>query len=192
MEDVSTPQQIRLKNASLLRYRGKRYGKKRNKCLHSSITVLTVRRCVTPLRRVLVREFKLWSLFHYSTPKLQSSYCLLCRRLHQPLLVQQRYWHCVRIFPGVLIEKPNNGLSPPFSPDFTWNRQIWRQDLSAGGGWRVAGDEWPVAGGGWRVKNIWNKVLWIKQYGTVQSSPQPSHHIATDENRKIRNRRSCL
>ena len=49
----------RLKNASLLRYRGKRYGKKRSKCLHSSITVLTVRRCVTPLRRVLVREFKL-------------------------------------------------------------------------------------------------------------------------------------
>ncbi|CAH3037176.1 unnamed protein product [Porites lobata] len=40
----------RLKNASLLRYRGKRSGKKRNKCLHSSITVLTGRRCVTPLR----------------------------------------------------------------------------------------------------------------------------------------------
>ena len=40
----------RLKNASLLRYRRKRSGKKRNKCLHSSITVLTGRRCVTPLR----------------------------------------------------------------------------------------------------------------------------------------------
>ena len=40
----------RLKNVSLLRYRGKRSGKKRNKCLHSSITVLTGRRCVTPLR----------------------------------------------------------------------------------------------------------------------------------------------
>ena len=32
----------------------------------------------------------------------------------------------------------------------------------------------------------------IKQYGMVQNSPKPSHHIATDENRKIRNRRSCL
>ena len=32
----------------------------------------------------------------------------------------------------------------------------------------------------------------IKQHGMVQSSPKPSHHIATDENRKIRNRRSCL
>ena len=40
----------RLKNASLLRYHGKRSGKKRNKCLHSSITVLTGRRYVTPLR----------------------------------------------------------------------------------------------------------------------------------------------
>lgn len=40
----------RLKNTSLLRYRGKRSGKKRNKCLHSSITVLTGRRCITPLR----------------------------------------------------------------------------------------------------------------------------------------------
>lgn len=40
----------RLKNSSLLRYRGKRSGKKRNKCLNSSITVLTGRRCVTPLR----------------------------------------------------------------------------------------------------------------------------------------------
>ena len=43
----------RLKNAYLLRYRGKRSGKKRNKCLHSSIIVLTVLtgcRCVTPLR----------------------------------------------------------------------------------------------------------------------------------------------
>ena len=40
----------RLKNASLLRYRGKRSGKKRNKCLHSSITVFTGRRYVTPLR----------------------------------------------------------------------------------------------------------------------------------------------
>lgn len=40
----------RLKNASLLKNRGKRSGKKRNKCLHSSITVLTGRRCVTPLR----------------------------------------------------------------------------------------------------------------------------------------------
>ena len=40
----------RLKNASLLRYRGKRSGKKRNKCLHSSITVLTGLHCVTPLR----------------------------------------------------------------------------------------------------------------------------------------------
>ena len=40
----------RLKNASLLRYRGKRSGKKRNKCLHSSITVLIGRRYVTPLR----------------------------------------------------------------------------------------------------------------------------------------------
>ena len=39
----------RLKNASLLRYRGKRSGKKRNS-LHSSINVLTGRRCVTPLR----------------------------------------------------------------------------------------------------------------------------------------------
>ena len=40
----------RLKNASLLRYRGKRSGKKRNECFHSSITVLTGRRYVTPLR----------------------------------------------------------------------------------------------------------------------------------------------
>ena len=32
----------------------------------------------------------------------------------------------------------------------------------------------------------------IKQYGMVQNSPKPSHHIATDENCKIRNRRSCL
>ena len=40
----------RLKNVSLLRYRGKRSGKKRNKCLHSSITVLTGRRYVTPSR----------------------------------------------------------------------------------------------------------------------------------------------
>ena len=30
------------------------------------------------------------------------------------------------------------------------------------------------------------------QYGMVQSSPKPSHHIAIDENRKIRNRRPCL
>ena len=40
----------RLKNASLLRYRGKWSGKKRNECLHSLITVLTSRRYVTPLR----------------------------------------------------------------------------------------------------------------------------------------------
>ena len=32
----------------------------------------------------------------------------------------------------------------------------------------------------------------MKQYGMVQSSPKPSHHIATDVNRNIRNRRSCL
>ena len=40
----------RLKDASLLRYRGKRSGKKRNKCLHSSIPVLIGCRWVTPLR----------------------------------------------------------------------------------------------------------------------------------------------
>ena len=32
----------------------------------------------------------------------------------------------------------------------------------------------------------------IKQYGMVQSSPKPSHHIATDENHKIQNHWSCL
>ena len=30
------------------------------------------------------------------------------------------------------------------------------------------------------------------QNGMVQSSPKPSHHIATDENRKIQNHWSCL
>ena len=28
-------------------------------------------------------------------------------------------------FPPLLIKKPKNGLLPTFSPDFTWNRQIW-------------------------------------------------------------------
>ena len=42
--------------------------------------------------------------------------------------------------------------------------------------------------GGYIILNAYQ----IKQYGMVQRSPQPSHYIATDENRKIRNRWSCL
>ena len=56
-----------------------------------------------------------------STPKLQSNYYVLCRRLHQPLLVQQHYWHCVRIFSGVL--KPHFvKLKRLLCSTVTWSR----------------------------------------------------------------------
>ena len=41
-----------------------------------------------------------------------------------PLLYTAQATQTVRVC-KLLIKKPKNGLLPTFSPDFTWNRQIW-------------------------------------------------------------------
>ena len=52
----------------------------------------------------------------------------VCSKLKQAenrLFLQMKSGRILDILLAFLIKKPKNGLLPTFSPDFTWNRQIW-------------------------------------------------------------------